>query len=156
MRRERVDLSGLARSVVAQLGLLEPERRVDVVVADGLEAEGDPHLLRLVLENLLGNAWKFTAREPEARIEFGALDEGGRTAFYVRDNGVGFDMAYAHKLFAPFQRLHAATEFPGTGIGLATVHRVVARHGGRVWAVGEEGKGATFFFTLGGRWPKTA
>jgi PAS domain S-box-containing protein len=155
MRRERVDLSALARSVVAQLRRLEPARRVEVVIADGLEAEGDAHLLRLVLENLLGNAWKFTAREPEARIEFGALDEGGRTAFFVRDNGVGFDMAYAHKLFAPFQRLHALSDFPGTGIGLATVHRVVARHGGRVWAVGEEGKGATFFFTLEEPWRET-
>ncbi|HXG14674.1 MAG TPA: PAS domain S-box protein [Calidithermus sp.] len=152
MRRERVDLSAVARSVVAQLRRAEPTRRVEVVIAEGLAAEGDPHLLRLVLENLLGNAWKFTAREPEARIEFGALDEGGRPAFFVRDNGVGFDMAYAHKLFGPFQRLHPTSEFPGTGIGLATVQRVVARHGGRVWAVGEEGKGATFFFTLGEPW----
>lgn len=155
MRRERVDLSALARSVVAQLRRLEPARSVEVVIADGLEAEGDSHLLRLVLENLLGNAWKFTGRQPEARIEFGAVDEGSRPAFFVRDNGVGFDMAYADKLFAPFQRLHAMSDFPGTGIGLATVQRIVARHGGRVWAVGEEGKGATFFFTLEEPWRKT-
>ena len=156
MRRERVDLSALARSVVAQLRRSEPTRSVAVHIADGLVAEGDSHLLRLVLENLLGNAWKFTAREPEARVEFGALDEGGRPVFYVRDNGVGFDMAYAHKLFGPFQRLHAMSDFPGTGIGLATVQRIVTRHGGRVWAVGEEGKGATFFFTLEEPWPKSA
>jgi signal transduction histidine kinase len=119
-----------------------------VHVAEGLRGCGDPVLLRLVLENLLGNAWKFTARAAPARIEVGVQGDGGRLAYYVRDNGVGFDMAYADKLFGVFQRFHAATEFPGTGIGLATVQRIILRHGGQVWARSEVGQGATFFFTL--------
>jgi PAS domain S-box-containing protein len=148
MRREAVDLSALARAIGAQLQKAHPDRRVDLVVAPGLSAEGDPHLLRVVLENLLGNAWKFTGARARARVEFGGALHEGTTAYCVRDNGVGFDMAYAGKLFGAFQRLHAMTEFPGTGIGLATVQRIVHRHGGRVWAEGEVDKGATFYFTL--------
>jgi light-regulated signal transduction histidine kinase (bacteriophytochrome) len=148
MHREQVDLSALATEVLGGLAREEPERQVEIGIAAGLMGRGDPHLLRLALENLLGNAWKFTSREPSVRIEFGARQEGDRPLYYVSDNGVGFDMAYADKLFGAFQRLHAAHEFPGTGIGLATVHRIVLRHGGRVWAQSEVGQGATFFFTL--------
>jgi light-regulated signal transduction histidine kinase (bacteriophytochrome) len=121
---------------------------VDVVIQEGLGGEGDPRLLTVVLDNLFGNAWKFTGRRDEARIEFGANSNGGHRTYFVRDNGAGFDMAFANKLFGVFQRLHAATEFEGTGIGLAIVQRVVHRHGGRVWAEGEINRGATFFFTL--------
>jgi light-regulated signal transduction histidine kinase (bacteriophytochrome) len=149
MRREPVDLSALAQTTLAQLQKLEPERTVELSVRPGLVAWGDPHLLRLVLENLLGNAWKFTSRQPAARIEFGMERRDGSTVvYYVRDNGVGFDMAYSEKLFGAFQRLHAMTEFPGTGIGLATVQRIITRHGGRVWSEAAVGKGATFYFTL--------
>jgi PAS domain S-box-containing protein len=148
MRREPVDLSALARAVGAQLQKAHPDREVELVVTPGLVAEGDPHLLRIVLENLLGNAWKFTGTRDRARIEFGAVPHDGTIAYYVRDNGVGFDVAYAGKLFGAFQRLHAMVEFPGTGIGLATVQRIIHRHGGRVWAEGEVDKGATVYFTL--------
>lgn len=149
MRREQVDLSALARSVIAALREGEPARTVDATIADGLVTAGDPHLLTLLLQNLLGNAWKFTSRRADGRIEFGAGVRDGQRVYVVRDNGVGFDMAYVHKLFGPFQRLHRTTDFPGTGIGLATVQRIVARHGGTVWAEGEVGRGATFSFTLG-------
>ena len=148
LHREEVDLSALASAVLAGLARAEPERQVEIDIAAGLMGHGDPHLLRLALDNLLGNAWKFTSRQPSARIEFGARQEGDRPVYYVSDNGVGFDMAYADKLFGAFQRLHAGHEFPGTGIGLATVQRIVLRHGGRVWAQSEMGQGATFFFTL--------
>jgi light-regulated signal transduction histidine kinase (bacteriophytochrome) len=148
LRRERVDLSALARDVAADLREIAPERRAEFCIADGLVAEADPRLLRILLENLLGNAWKFTSRKPLARIELARTREGEEDVFTVRDNGAGFDMRYAHKLFGPFQRLHARREFPGTGIGLATVQRIVHRHGGRIWAEGEEGAGAAFHFTL--------
>ncbi len=118
-------------------------------IEDGLVVEGDPRLLRVALENLLVNAWKFTRGKPEARIEFGVASDDGRAAYFVRDNGAGFEMAYADKLFAPFQRLHSQREFEGTGIGLATVARIIERHGGRVWAEGAVGQGATVYFTLG-------
>jgi two-component system, NtrC family, sensor kinase len=146
LRREAVDLTAIARTVLAELGRSDPERRVSVAVAEDLRAEGDSRLLRVVLDNLLGNAWKFTARAAEPRIEVGTI-AGGET-FFVRDNGAGFDMAYADKLFAPFQRLHGTEEFPGTGIGLATVRRIIDRHGGRVWPEAKAGRGATFYFTL--------
>jgi PAS domain S-box-containing protein len=148
LRRERVDLSTLARAVVADLRRIEPGRVVEFSAADGLADEGDPILLRGVLENLLGNAWKFTSKRSAARIEFGALPPGGPAGFFVRDNGAGFDPLYAGKLFGAFQRLHNSTEFPGTGIGLATVQRIIHRHGGRVWAEGELDAGATFYFAL--------
>lgn len=149
MRREPVDLSGLAQAIMEQLVKTDPTRVVDVTITPGLRAEGDAHLLRVALENLLGNAWKFTSKQPLALIEFTATTRAGRPVYVVRDNGVGFDMAYSGKLFGAFQRLHRSSEFPGTGIGLATVQRIIARHGGRVWAEAEVNKGATFHFTLG-------
>jgi signal transduction histidine kinase len=145
VRREPVDLSELAMRAIRGLQEADPSRGVEWVVAPHLRADADRRLVAVVLENLLGNAFKFTGRRPDARIEFGA-DESG--AFYVRDNGAGFDMAHAKKLFGAFQRLHGQSEYEGTGIGLATVHRVVQKHGGRIWADARIGEGATFFFTL--------
>ncbi len=150
IKSESVDLSALASSILQRLSLGEPDRGVKLVVADGLAAEGDRGLLGILLENLLSNAWKFTSKRPKARIEFGTTRRSGKKVFFVRDDGAGFDMAVVGKLFIPFQRLHAASEFPGTGIGLATAQRIVARHGGRIWAEAEVGKGATIFFTLQG------
>lgn len=148
MHWENVELSTLARSVAADLRESDPKRDVKFVIPEGLVASGDARLLRVALENLLSNAWKFTKNQPTSKIEFGVTQREGVPAYYVRDNGAGFDMAYAGKLFGAFQRLHSAEEFEGTGIGLATVRRVVRRHGGQVWAEGEPGKGATFYFTL--------
>lgn len=147
-RRERVNLSRLADAVVTQLRASQPERVVDFVNEGEVLAQGDAPLLRALLENLIGNAWKFTATRPRARISFGVQDDSEPAIYYVRDDGAGFDMAYAEKLFAAFQRLHTEREFAGTGIGLATVQRIVNRHGGRVWAEGKVGEGATFHFTL--------
>ena len=147
MRRERVDLSTMARAVAADLRQAQPDRSVELAVADGLAVEADARLMRVVLENLLGNAWKFTSKRADARVELGSSGSNGSTVFFVRDNGAGFDMAYAGKLFGAFQRLHGMTEFAGTGVGLATVQRIVRRHGGRVWAEGEVGRGATVYFT---------
>jgi PAS domain S-box-containing protein len=149
MEPERVDLSALAAEVGAELAAEAPERDLEFVVAAGAVAHGDPRLLRIVMSNLVGNAVKFTARRDHGRIEFGEMDEDGHAVYFVRDNGAGFDQTYADRLFAPFQRLHAAEEFPGTGIGLATVQRIVHRHGGTVRAEGDVEKGATFYFTLG-------
>ena len=148
MRHATVDLSALAEAVAAELQQREPQRRVEFSIARGVVACGDARLLRFVLDNLLGNAWKFTGTREAARIEFGAVPSNGQTTYFVRDNGVGFDMAYVGNLFSPFQRLHAESEFPGNGIGLATVQRVVGRHGGRVWAEGAVDRGANFYFTL--------
>ncbi len=149
LRKEPVDLSALAAGIVADLQERFPERRVGVSIAPDLRADCDPRLMRVALENLLGNAWKFTGKTAEPCVEIGKTDGAdGRPVFYVRDNGAGFDMTYADKLFGAFQRLHGMTEFEGTGIGLATVQRIVHRHGGRVWAEGEVDRGATFFFTL--------
>jgi light-regulated signal transduction histidine kinase (bacteriophytochrome) len=148
MRHEQVDLSPLAGNVADDLRRVEPGRRARFAIAEGLSATGDTGLLRAVLENLLENAWKFTSKEPEALIEFGAVEREGRPVYYVRDNGVGFDEAYAKGIFDPFQRLHGEEEFEGTGVGLATVARIVRRHGGDLWAEGEVGRGATFYFTL--------
>jgi signal transduction histidine kinase len=145
MRLEPVDLSALTATVVAELREAEPARDVAVTIAPSLATRGDPRLVRVLLDNLLGNAFKFTGKRERATIEIGA--KAG--AFFVRDNGAGFDPAYAEKLFGAFQRLHDARDFAGTGIGLATVQRIVRRHGGRVWATGEPDKGATFSFTLG-------
>jgi light-regulated signal transduction histidine kinase (bacteriophytochrome) len=141
-----VDLSAMAREVVEGLRMQHPEREVSIQIHDGLVAQGDPRLLRVVLENLVGNAWKFTSRTQAAQVEVGKLEDSGE--LFVRDNGVGFDMAYAGKLFGAFQRLHTESEFPGTGIGLATVQRIVARHQGRVWAESILGQGTTFYFVL--------
>ena len=146
--RTKVDLSEAARTVAAELQKTQPDRQALFVIADGLNVEGDPHLLRIVLDNLLGNAWKFTAKRDGARIEFGSVGENGTRQFFIRDNGAGFDMSYAHKLFGAFQRLHANEEFAGTGIGLATVQRIINRHGGRISAEGVVGEGATFRFSL--------
>jgi PAS domain S-box-containing protein len=148
MHRVRVDLSELARSIARELRESEPEREVEVVVQDGLEATGDPELLRIALTNLIGNGWKFTRDAEHARVEVGGRWQGDEHVFFVRDNGVGFDSAYVDRLFTPFQRLHSQHDFPGSGIGLATVSRVVRRHGGRVWADARPGQGAAFFFTL--------
>ena len=145
---QRTDLTDLARSAAAMLAAGEPERKVDVVVSNGLAATVDRTLARTLLDNLVGNAWKFTRKVPAARIEVGATDAEGGPAFFVRDNGAGFDMRYVGKLFSPFQRLHGATDFPGTGIGLATCRRIVDRHHGRLWGEGQVGAGATFYFTL--------
>ncbi len=144
-----VDLGAIAADIVQDLRRSAPDRDVDVVIAPGLMACGDPRLLRSVLENLLGNAWKFTSKHPHACIEFGRTLGGGRSDFFVRDDGAGFDMGYADKLFKPFSRLHSDSEFQGTGIGLATVQRIIHRHGGRIWAEGDVEKGATFYFNLG-------
>jgi light-regulated signal transduction histidine kinase (bacteriophytochrome) len=148
MRHESVNLSELASAIASELQRAEPERQVTFVIPQDLTTNGDARLLRVVLENLFGNAWKFTAKRPGARIELGVANNDGQSAYFVRDDGAGFDMAYAGKLFGAFQRLHAATEFKGTGIGLATVQRIVHRHGGRIWAEGQVGRGATFYFTL--------
>jgi PAS domain S-box-containing protein len=148
MRRTAVNLSDLARRVADELQKGQPERRVDIAIAEDLVADGDGRLLRVALENLLRNAWKFTSKRPVAHIEFGASQDDGRRSFFVRDDGAGFDMEYAGKLFGAFQRLHSAKDFEGTGIGLATVARIVQRHGGRVWAEGAVDQGATFHFTL--------
>jgi PAS domain S-box-containing protein len=147
-----VDVSALAHLVAADLQRCQPTRQVNWVIADGLTTRGDPRLLRIVLDNLLGNAWKFTSAKAQARIEVGRQTAPDGTAVWVvRDNGAGFDMASVDRLFGAFQRLHRDTEFPGTGIGLATVQRIILRHGGRIWAEGAVDQGATFYFTLGGR-----
>lgn len=141
LRCEAQDVTALAQSVLGNLQRAQPARVVDIAVASGLTAWADRRMLLIVLENLLGNAWKFSGKNPNARIEVGASNG----ALFIRDNGAGFDPAYAERLFAPFQRLHTETDFPGTGIGLATVYRIVDRHGGRVWAQSQKGQGATFF-----------
>jgi light-regulated signal transduction histidine kinase (bacteriophytochrome) len=148
MCHEQVDLSSVARAIAVSLMERASERDVEFAIVDGLVAEGDPHLLNVVLTNLLGNSFKFTGKTEDARIEFGCTTIRERNTFYIRDNGVGFDMNYARNMFAPFQRMHTLSEFPGTGIGLAIVQRIIHRHGGRVWAEGEVNHGATFYFTL--------
>jgi PAS domain S-box-containing protein len=149
MNRETVNLSLLARTVTAQLKMSEPRRQVEFVIAERALTEGDAKLLREVLENLLDNAWKYTGKQEKARIEFGLAEKEGPTVYYVRDNGPGFDMTQAERLFIPFHRLHNREDFAGYGIGLSTAQRIIQRHGGRIWAEGEPGKGATFYFTLG-------
>jgi PAS domain S-box-containing protein len=151
IHKEKLNISNLARSVATELRRAHADREVEIQIEDGLEATADSRLLRVVLENLLGNAWKFTSRRAHANIEFGRADANGDPAYFVRDNGAGFDAAYAERLFGAFQRLHAMAEFPGTGVGLATVQRIIHRHGGRVWAEGAVDRGATFYFTLAGK-----
>ena len=149
LNRQPVDVSALAEAAAQEVRESAPTRSADFVIHRGLRALGDPVLLRAVFDNLIGNAWKFTTRCPRARIEIGqASDAAGPPIFFVRDNGAGFDMRHAQKLFAPFQRLHRQEDFPGTGVGLATVQRVIARHGGKIWAESQPGVGTTFFFTL--------
>jgi len=148
IRTEDVDLSGMAREIVADLQRTTPERQVEFEIAPGLKARGDTRLLRVALDNLFRNSWKYTAKQPAPRVEFRSADANGGRTFMVRDNGAGFDMKYADKLFGVFQRLHAAADFEGTGIGLATVRRIINRHGGRIWAEGAVDQGATFYFTL--------
>jgi light-regulated signal transduction histidine kinase (bacteriophytochrome) len=150
VQRKPVDLTDLARSVLAEIEARDPGRKVEACIADGLKVEADPGLVTVLLENLLGNAWKFTGKRSEPRIEVGEQQQGDKRIFFVRDNGAGFDMEHAGRLFAPFQRMHREAEFPGTGIGLATVQRIVSRHEGRIWAEAATGRGTTFFFTFGG------
>jgi light-regulated signal transduction histidine kinase (bacteriophytochrome) len=151
LRREPISLTELASTVVAGLRERDPSRNVSIEIAEGLQTHGDPRLITIVFENLLGNAWKFTAKQSRAQIIVGQEHKESETAFFVRDNGAGFDVAYAHKLFTAFQRLHDDSEFEGTGIGLAIVQRIISCHGGRIWAEASVGKGATLFFTLGER-----
>jgi light-regulated signal transduction histidine kinase (bacteriophytochrome) len=148
LHRETVDLSLLAHAIEMEFKTREPDRQVDFAIMERLAVKGDSRLLRLVLENLFGNAWKFTSKHPRATIEFGMTEKNGKPAYFVRDDGVGFNMEYVEKLFSPFQRLHDQKDFDGTGIGLATVQRIINRHGGGVWAEGAVEKGATFYFTL--------
>ena len=148
MRREETNLSPLVGTIAAELQKTQPERKVEFVIQDGVLAHGDPRLLRDVLENLVGNAWKFTGKHPQAKIEFGLTQKEGQKVYFVRDDGAGFDKAYVDKLFVPFQRLHSTAEFSGNGIGLAVVSWIINRHGGRIWAEGEVEKGTTFYFTL--------
>jgi signal transduction histidine kinase len=145
------DLSALARGISEHLQAEHPQRTVGFTLQEGLVDRGDPQLLRLVLENLLGNAWKFTRERPLAEIEFGAIQDQGVRTYFVKDNGAGFEMAYQHKLFGVFQRLHSRSEFEGSGVGLATAQRIIRRHGGRIWGEGKSGQGACFFFTLNER-----
>jgi light-regulated signal transduction histidine kinase (bacteriophytochrome) len=138
----------MAENIAHTLKEQDPERNVAISITPDLMVSGDPHLMNIALENLLNNAWKFTSKKEKALIEFGQQEKVKERTFYVRDNGTGFDMAYVSKLFGVFQRLHSMSEFPGTGVGLATVQRIVKIHGGRIWAEAEEGKGAAFYFTL--------
>jgi light-regulated signal transduction histidine kinase (bacteriophytochrome) len=150
MARVPVDLSMIAGKITEELRRAEPQRILEIAIAPGMITNADPNLMRVLLENLLDNAWKFTSRRELAKIELGMTEKDGEKVYFVRDNGAGFNMAYADKLFGAFQRLHSAQEFAGTGIGLATVNRIVLRHGGRVWAEGEVDVGATIFFVLAG------
>ncbi|WP_241426208.1 sensor histidine kinase [Geobacter benzoatilyticus] len=147
--RQSIDISDMVREIAAELQGGDPGRSATFIIAGGVRASGDEGLLRVAFENLLGNAWKYSGGTESALIEFGSFESGGERVFFVRDNGAGFDMKYADRLFGVFQRLHTASEFEGIGIGLATVQRIIIRHGGRIWAEGAVGKGATFFFTLG-------
>jgi len=150
LRRESVDLSALAETVLNAYREREPGRAAQLAIQPGLVVQGDPGLLRQVLDNLLGNAWKYSSKQPQTHIIFRRESGPDGVAVYtVRDHGAGFDMAYSDKLFGVFQRLHTASEFEGTGIGLATVHKIITRHSGRIWAESAPGQGATFYFTLG-------
>jgi light-regulated signal transduction histidine kinase (bacteriophytochrome) len=149
IRSRELDLSAMAAAIIERLHQEEPERPAQFRIRPGVRATGDPALLRIALENLLANAWKFSSKTEAPRIEFGVVEARGQPTYFVRDNGAGFEMAQAGRLFSPFQRLHLASEFPGSGIGLATVRRIVHRHGGTVWAESSPGHGACFYWTLG-------
>jgi light-regulated signal transduction histidine kinase (bacteriophytochrome) len=149
MTHRQVDLSKLVLEIETELRELDPNRKAVFEVQPNLTTLGDEHLLRIVLVNLLNNAWKFTSKRPETQIQFGCIEDTHTPVFYIRDNGAGFDMSYADKLFGTFQRLHSSKDFEGTGIGLATVKRIILRHGGRVWAEGQVDRGACFYFTIG-------
>ena len=148
MDPKEIDLSDVVESIVSELRQAEKDRNVEAIIAKGLKAHGDARLMHIALSNLIGNAWKYSSKTPNAVIEFGAMEKNGETIYFVRDNGAGFDMAHAKKLFVPFQRLHSDSHFSGTGIGLAIVNKVIQRHGGSVWGEGEIEKGATFYFTV--------
>jgi light-regulated signal transduction histidine kinase (bacteriophytochrome) len=148
LKRESVDLSEIASAIVEELRTGEPNREVEARIQPGVYAIADRQLIYLALETLLSNAWKFTAKRDRPSIEFGAEQQEGRWVYFVRDNGAGYSPAYSDRLFQPFQRLHSADDFPGTGVGLTLAHRIVARHGGDIWGEGAEGRGATFFFSL--------
>lgn len=148
MQRETVDLSTMANAIASDLAKKDGQRGVEWFIENDVQAYGDSGLLQIVLDNLLGNAWKYTSKHEHARIEFGYTKNNGKSAYYVRDDGAGFNQEYSQRLFGAFQRLHGISEFPGTGVGLATVSRIIHRHGGSVWAEGEVEKGATFYFTL--------
>jgi PAS domain S-box-containing protein len=148
LHRQPVDLSSLASKIIGELLQIDTKRQLEVIIHDGLTCMGDPDLLMLVMQNLLSNAFKFTSKRFEPRIEVGAVEGTPAPTFYVKDNGAGFDMAYADKLFDPFQRLHTAADFSGSGVGMAIVARIIARHGGHIWAEGEPNRGATFYFTV--------
>jgi light-regulated signal transduction histidine kinase (bacteriophytochrome) len=143
-----VDITKLVIEILQEFRETDPKRQVEFIIKEGVRAKGDKKLLRVLFENFLGNAWKFTSKQSNARIEFGSQQKGKETIYFIRDNGVGFNMKFAHKLFGTFQRLHDSKEFRGTGIGLAIIQRIVQKHHGKVWAKGKEGEGATFYFTL--------
>ncbi|HHT9135383.1 MAG TPA: sensor histidine kinase [Candidatus Avalokitesvara rifleensis] len=148
LQQEKVNLSAAVQAIAAELRERQPERRVEFIIAEGVVVDGDAKMLRMMLDKLLDNAWKFTGRHPSARIEFGVTEQEGKPVYFVRDDGAGFDMAHADKLFGAFQRLHTTTEFEGIGIGLSLAQRIILKHDGRIWAEGEVEKGATFYFTL--------
>jgi PAS domain S-box-containing protein len=149
IHRDNINLSNLARKIEGEIKAAQPERKADFVIQPDITAYGDPGLLEIALRNLIDNAWKFTGKNPQTRIEFGTTSIDGKQVYFLKDNGVGFDTRYADKLFQPFKRLHTTVEFPGTGVGLATVQRIIQRHGGNIWAESSQGKGTTFYFTLG-------
>ena len=151
MAYQSVDLTKMAQKIIRELAESQPQREVSIKIEDGLSIPADPNLMKIALDNLLGNAWKYTDKQPEARIEFGCTQKQGDETFFIKDNGVGFDMRHADKLFGSFQRLHKTSEYEGTGIGLATVQRIIHRHGGRIWGEAELNKGASFFFTISER-----
>jgi light-regulated signal transduction histidine kinase (bacteriophytochrome) len=148
MFRDQVDLSSIAQSIIEELRANQPERKAETIIGPHLMACGDKNLLTIAMWNLMENAWKFTSKCPQARIELGAVEKDGERVHFIRDNGIGFDMRYKDKLFQPFQRLTTDKDYPGTGIGLAIVQRVIHRHGGKIWAESEKEKGTTFYFTL--------
>ena len=148
IKEDTVDLSSIAQVTAYELKKRQPERRVEFIIAEKVKVTGDINLLRMVLENLLDNAWKFTGKHPSARIEFGAALIDGKNVYFVRDDGAGFDMDFADKLFGPFRRLQREEDFPGIGIGLALVHKIIKKHGGKIWAESAPEEGATFYFTL--------